>query len=83
LDVAVMDLQNGTIDALINDLPVTKAYMEAKPGTIEIVGDVLNAESYGFAVQKGNTELLEKINAGMQNIIDNGTFDEIYNKWFE
>lgn len=83
LDVAVMDLQNGTIDALINDLPVTKAYMEAKPGTIEIVGDVLNAESYGFAVQKGNTELLEKINAGMQNLIDNGTFDEIYNKWFE
>ncbi len=83
LDVAVMDLQNGTIDALINDLPVTKAYMDAKPGTIEIVGDVLNAESYGFAVQKGNTELLDKINTGMQNMIDNGTFDELYSKWLE
>lgn len=83
LDVAVMDLQNGTIAALINDLPVTKAYMDAKPGTIEIVGDVLNAESYGYAVQKGNTELLDKINQGMQNLIDNGTFDEIYAKWFE
>ena len=83
LDVAVMDLQNGTIDALINDLPVTKAYMDAKPGTIEVVGDVLNAESYGFAVKKGNTEFLEKINAGMQNLIDDGTFDEIYAKWFE
>ena len=83
LDVAVMDLQNGAIDALINDLPVTKAYMDSKPGTIEIVGDVLNAESYGYAVQKGNTELLEKINTGMQNLKDNGTFDEIYAKWFE
>jgi ABC-type amino acid transport substrate-binding protein len=83
LDVAVMDLLNGTIDVLINDLPVTKAYMDAKPGTIEIVGDVLNAESYGYAVKKGNTELLEKINTGMQNMIDNGTFDEIYAKWFE
>ena len=83
LDVAVMDLLNGTIDALINDLPVTKAYMEAKPGTIEIVGDVLNAESYGYAVQKGNAELLEKINAGMQNLKDNGKFDEIYAKWLE
>ncbi len=83
LDVAVMDLQNGTIEALINDLPVTKAYMDAKPGTIEIVGDVLNAESYGYAVQKGNTELLEKINAGMQNLTDSGKFDEIYAKWFE
>lgn len=83
LDVAVMDLQNGTISALINDLPVTKAYMDSKPGTIEIVGDVLNAESYGYAVQKGNTELLDKINKGMQNLQDDGTFDEIYAKWFE
>lgn len=83
LDVAVMDLMNGTIDVLINDLPVTKAYMDAKPGTIEIVGDVLNAESYGYAVQKDNTELLEKINTGMQNLKDSGKFDEIYAKWFE
>ena len=83
LDVAVMDLQNGVIDVLINDLPVTKSYMDSKPGTIEIVGDVLNAESYGFAVQKGNAELLEKINIGMQNLKDNGKFDEIYSKWLE
>ena len=81
LDVAVMDLQNGSIEALINDLPVTKSYMNAKPGTIEIVGDVLNAESYGFAVQKGNKELLDKINQGMQNLKDDGTFDKIYSKW--
>lgn len=83
LDVAMMDLQNGTIHALINDLPVTKAYMKAKPGEVEIVGDVLNAESYGIAVKKGNKELLDKINAGMKNIKENGTFDELYNKWFE
>lgn len=83
LDTAVMDLKNGTIDALINDLPVTKAYMDAQPGEIEIVGDVLNAESYGFAVQKGNKELLGKINAGMQNLKDSGVFDEIYAKWLE
>lgn len=83
LDVAVMDLQNGAISALINDLPVTKAYMDAQPGTIEIVGDVLNAESYGYAVQKGNKELLDKINTGLQTLIDDGRFDEIYKKWFE
>jgi ABC-type amino acid transport substrate-binding protein len=83
LDVAIMDLQNGTIDALINDLPVTKAYMNTKPGTIEIVGDVLNAESYGYAVQKGNKELLDKINKGMQKLKDSGEFDKIYSKWLK
>ena len=83
LDEAIMDLLNGSIDVLINDLPVTKAYMDARPGTIEIVGETLNFESYGYAVQKGNTELLNKINAGMKKLKENGTYDEIYEKWFK
>ena len=83
LDVAVMDLQNDVIDALINDLPVTKAYMDERPGTIDIVGDVLKAEFYAVAVQKGNAKLLGMINAGLQNIRDDGTYDKIYAKWFE
>jgi len=83
LDVAMMDLVNGAVAAVINDEPVTKEYMNAKPGTIKIVGDTLNAESYGIAVQKGNTELLEKLNAGLKNIKDNGKFQEIWDKWLE
>lgn len=35
-----------------------------------------------FAVQKGNTKLIEKINAGLKNIKANGTYDKIYTKWF-
>ena len=37
--------------------------MAKQPDKIKMVGEALNAENYGFAVQKGNTELLEKINA--------------------
>ena len=78
---AVMDLQNGTVDALLNDKPVTTEYMSKQPGKIKIVGDILNEESYGFAVNKENTELLDKINAGLQNVIDNGTYDQLLAKW--
>ena len=78
---AVMDLQNGTVDALLNDKPVTTEYMSKQPGKIKIVGDILNEESYGFAVNKENTELLEKINTGLQNVIDNGTYDQLLAKW--
>lgn len=35
-----------------------------------------------FAVQKGNSELLDKMNAGLVNIKANGTYDQIYNKYF-
>jgi ABC-type amino acid transport substrate-binding protein len=82
VDVVMMELINGGVDAVINDLPVTEAYMSKQPDKIKIVGDVLESESYGFAVRKGNTELLEKINAGLKNVQENGKFAEIQNKYF-
>lgn len=83
LDTAMMQLINGDVAAVINDQPVTKAYIAKQPDQIKIVGEVMNAEAYAIAVQKGNTELLDKINTGMQNLKDNGKFDEIFAKWFE
>ena len=81
LDVTFNDLANGTINAVINDLPVTQSYMEKQPDKIKIVGETINAESYGIAVKKGNSELLEKINTGLKNIKDNGTYDKLYKQW--
>lgn len=78
---AVLQLINGDVDAVIIDQPVAKDYLKKQSDKVKIVGDVLNAESYGFAVKKGNAELLDKINAGLQNMIDNGTYDELYDKW--
>ena len=82
LDTAMLQLINGDVSAVINDKPVTEAYMKKQPDKIKMVGDPLNAENYGFAVQKGNSELLEKINAGLKNIKDNGTFDKLVDEWF-
>ncbi|MFD1245023.1 transporter substrate-binding domain-containing protein [Paralysiella testudinis] len=36
----------------------------------------------GFAVKKGNTELLTKINTGLANIKADGTYKQINEKWF-
>lgn len=82
LDTVMMQLINGDVSAVINDKPVTEAYMKKQPDKIKMVGEALNAENYGFAVQKGNQELLDKINAGLKNIKENGTFDELVDKWF-
>ena len=80
---AMLQLDNGDVDAVIIDKPVAEAYIKKQEGKAKIVGDVLNAESYGFAVQKGNTELLNKINAGLKNLKENGKFDELLAKWFD
>ena len=78
----MMQLINGDVSAVINDKPVTQSYINKQPDTIKMVGEPLNAENYGFAVQKGNKELLEKINAGLKNIQEDGTFDKLIDKWF-
>ena len=40
------------------------------------------AEQYGFAVRKGNTELLDAVNEQLKSLRDEGTYDEIYDKYF-
>lgn len=35
-----------------------------------------------FVVKKGNTELLNKLNKGLEQIKAEGTYDKIYKKWF-
>lgn len=82
LDTAMMQLINGDVEAVINDKPVTEIYMKKQPDKIKMVGEALNAESFGFAVQKGNEELLEKINTGLEHIKEDGTFDKLVDEWF-
>lgn len=36
----------------------------------------------GYVVQKGNTDLLNKLNSGLKKVKEDGTYDKIYDKWF-
>lgn len=41
VDVVIMELVNGGVDAVINDKPVTEAFIAKQPGKIKIVGETL------------------------------------------
>ena len=49
---------------------------------VKVINIKLTEEEYAFAVQKGDTEMLQKLNAFMAEIKANGKFDEIINKYF-
>lgn len=49
---------------------------------VKVIEIKLTEEEYAFAVQKGDTELLTKLNTFMTEIKANGKFDEIVNKYF-
>jgi polar amino acid transport system substrate-binding protein len=78
----ILNIQNGRADFTINDLPVTQAFMSQNPGVIKIVDDELTSDSYGFAVKSGNTELLTMLNQGLENVKQDGTYDQIMTKYF-
>ena len=80
---AYMELKAGGVDAVVNDLPVNEYYL-AKSGdkNAKILGDIMNAEEYGMAMTKKNTELTEKVNKALDELKKNGEYDKIYQKWF-
>lgn len=79
---AVNALQTGTVDAVVIDIPVAENAVEANEG-LEISAAIPTEEEYGFAVAQGETELLEQLNEGLKEAIDDGTYAKIYEKWFK
>lgn len=78
-----MELKAGGVDAVVNDLPVNQYYM-AKSGdkSAKLLSEISNAEDYGMAIAKKNTELSEKVNKALEELKKNGEYDKIYEKWF-
>lgn len=78
---AFQDLKNGRIDAIVNDLLVSKQCIAEIGGGAVLVGEPLSDEFYGIAIKKDNNDLLEQLNKALKTIKENGKYDEIYNKW--
>lgn len=82
VSLALKQLTNGSVDAVISDAPVILYAIKNGSATgIKLAGDWLTEEYYGIAVPK-NSPNLEKINAGLATLIENGRYKEIYQKWF-
>ncbi|GAB4155598.1 MAG: basic amino acid ABC transporter substrate-binding protein [Cyanobacteria bacterium J069] len=81
--IALQELSNGNVDATISDAPaILYAIKSGGVQGVKVVGELLTEEFYGIATPKGSPNL-EKINAGLQAIIANGKYKEIYQKWFD
>lgn len=83
--LALEDLVNGRIDAVMCDDPVAKYYSSRKEGyqnkmKIAFSSDV--PEVFGFLVLKENAALMDKLSAGYKAIKANGKEKEILEKWF-
>ena len=78
--LAVMALMNDQIDAVIIDNEPAKAFVEANEG-LKILDTPWVEEEYAIGVAKGNTDLLDAINAVMEELKADGTFQSIVDKY--
>ena len=74
-------LESDSIDAILQDLPVN-GYRSTQDPSVEVVETYPTEEQYGFAVEKGDSELLEFLNEGFQALRDDGTYDELFATYF-
>ena len=81
IGLAFQDLMNGQIDAVVADNPLALGYVGEYPDKLKSVGGVFTEENYGIAVCKNNQELVEKINAGLKAVKDEGLIEELVEKW--
>lgn len=81
---AVMELVNGKCDVVVLDSATAQKYVGDNEG-IKIVEDAsaFESEEYAIAVQKGNTELLNKINASIERMLADGTINDLAVKYTE
>lgn len=81
VSLAIADLKNGTINAIIMDDSVAKNAADENKDVAKVIDVPLTVEEYGIAVKKGNTELTEKINKAFKELKDDGTYDNLLKKF--
>jgi polar amino acid transport system substrate-binding protein len=83
IGLAFQDLMNGQIDAVVCDNPVALNYAGKNSTRLKTVGTTFTEENYGIAVAKGKTDLLNRLNAGLKKVKDEGLITQLSKKWLE
>ncbi|MGB4137252.1 MAG: transporter substrate-binding domain-containing protein [Microbacterium sp.] len=79
---ALTALKQGRADATIRGAETVGYLMtEIEPDTYRLIGDKLATIPVGIAVGKANAQLVDAVYAGMEELMANGTYQSIIDKW--
>jgi ABC-type amino acid transport substrate-binding protein len=81
IDDAYQALENGQVDAVLNDLPSTQSVADDNDA-LEVVETFDTMEEYGIILAEGDDALREAVNGALQEIKDDGTLNDLYQEWF-
>ena len=75
-------LQMGRVAAWSTDSTILLGYAAKEPGKYELVGDFFSNEPYGIGLPEDDSDWRDLINFTLQDMWKDGTYMEIYNKWY-
>nr|WP_298522315.1 transporter substrate-binding domain-containing protein [uncultured Halomonas sp.] len=85
----IMDMQSDRVDLIFLDHPAgVAALLDDGNGEYRIIGDLINepesyfGEGFGIAFRKRDQALVERFNKALAELKEDGTYDEIYTKYF-
>ncbi|AXB46475.1 transporter substrate-binding domain-containing protein [Amycolatopsis albispora] len=79
---ALTALKTGSVDAYILDLTIAEKNVTENPDAkLKVVKPFTTDVPHGFAVRKGNTELLGKLNEGLKQVIADGTWTRLHQQF--
>ena len=80
---AFLDLEAGRSDVVVADEVLARYYIKQKNADdYRVLEEDFGKEEYGIGFRKEDEELLEKVNKVLDDMREDGTYDSIYQKWF-
>ncbi len=83
-DMATMfeDLRNENISGILISLPIGTNLMTENEGIYSVLEIIKSNKEFGIVLKEGSA-LKEEINRTIEEIMQDGTYDEIYSRWFD
>ena len=78
---AFMNLEAGSVDAICMDIGVASYEIKARSGKFRMLDENVSSEQYGIGFKKGNTQLRDEVQETLNEMLADGTFNKIAEKW--
>lgn len=79
-NTAFMNLEAGAVDAIVVDIGVADYQLESRTGFV-MLDDKIRTEQYAVGFKLGNEELRDQVQSTLDEMLKDGTFDDIAKKW--
>ncbi len=82
IDLALLDLQNGRLDAVVSDAPVLRYMTKLSFAGVTTIGEQFTDEKLGVVLAQGSDDLRRAVNAALWKLEDGGEYARLYRQWF-